>query len=744
MGTDTTHAEEYAETSANGAIMEGEDDFPGGNAATDFLNPNTLESDRVLAQETATGNDASYNEAEWALAFPDETALTGQDVLAAKNGNLAGRKRPLRGRERLPLPGQHPGLEQQSETSETSPPGREGQPPRPGGCLDRGSLGAVGRPKADRHERDASTEGMRAGGYYDAHSEYQRVVVEGGDETIQDAVAGLELADPGLTIADYGAGTGATSVHAMQTAIDAVRTRARDLPLLTVHNDVATNDFTQLFRNVTGDDGYLGTPGGPIYPAAAAGSFFTQVLPSATVDLGMCSNAAHWLREQPRVSTPDGMYFSQAGDARAELAAQAASDWVAFLEARTDELAPGGRLVVQGIGVSPDGEHVSADRLLRVMWQIASALAEDGLLDRKALDEYVFPVYCRSVAEMTAPLTGDGPLASRLEVVGAEEGDVANPYWAQFERDGDAPAYAKAYTEFVRAFAEPTMKAHLFEPAASGKDPDALSDEYFARLEASTAAEPEAGRYEAWIIRLVLGRTAGRLRLRAPTTGGNAMGFMDQFKDAMSAGTPSAADMEKMQQVTRLNEVGVEHPATIKSLSKTGRTDPEASSTRSPSMCSPRAATATPPPSPSSCTRDRWAAGRPREPRSRSASDPDNPNVMILWGGQIRAQPSATAASHSSLICGRGWGESSSTTPMWRPPDLARHHVAAPRGVGVARLEPRHPGRPVLDERVVVVEVEVPALDRERHARVTELAIARIRGLARSARASAARSTGHE
>jgi len=89
-GTDTTFAEVYAQTSANGAVMEGEDDHPGGNAAANFLNTNTLEVDRVLAQETATGNDAGYNEAEWALAFPDGTGLTGQDVVGAKNGNLAG------------------------------------------------------------------------------------------------------------------------------------------------------------------------------------------------------------------------------------------------------------------------------------------------------------------------------------------------------------------------------------------------------------------------------------------------------------------------------------------------------------------------------------------------------------------------------------------------------------------------------------------------------------------------------
>ena len=103
---------------------------------------------------------------------------------------------------------------------------------------------------------------------------------------------------------DYGAGTGANSIHAMRTAIEAVRGRAADLPVLAVHNDVLTSDFTQLFHNVGGAGGYLGLDGGPVYTAAAAGSFFDQVLPSASVDAGMCSNAAHWFREQPDVACP--------------------------------------------------------------------------------------------------------------------------------------------------------------------------------------------------------------------------------------------------------------------------------------------------------------------------------------------------------------------------------------------------------------------------------------------------------
>ena len=338
-----------------------------------------------------------------------------------------------------------------------------------------------------------TTSGMEAD--YDAHSEYQRRVVEGGDKLIRELVAALDLPAAGATLAvtDYGAGTGANSIHAMRTAIEAVRGRAADLPVLAVHNDVLTSDFTQLFHNVGGAGGYLGLDGGPVYTAAAAGSFFDQVLPSASVDAGMCSNAAHWFREQPDVDVPEGMYFSDAtGAARKALADLAAGDWQAFLTARAAELRPHGRLLVQGIGRTDT--LVSAGKLVTVMWQVAMAMADAGELDRAALRRYVVPVYCRNAEEVSATVPG-------LAVASLTQDEVANPYWEQYERDGDAAAYAKAYIEFVRAFATSSLTAGLFGGSTE------LCDEYFARLQAATEADPEAGRFEAWIIRVTFARS---------------------------------------------------------------------------------------------------------------------------------------------------------------------------------------------------------------------------------------------
>ncbi len=341
---------------------------------------------------------------------------------------------------------------------------------------------------------------MKGGGFYDAHSEYQHRVILAGEARIRHAIATLDLDGiaGALTISDYGAGTGATSVLAVHAAIRAIRERGATLPIVAVHNDLPTSDFSSLFELAAAAGGYLGEPG-PIYSTAAAGSFFGQVVADGSVHLGLCSNAAHWFREQPDVGPVEGMYFSAAkGKAGERLAAQAAEDWRSFLGARAAELAPGGRLLVQGIAT--DGSQVSAAGLLDQMWRVCRDLVHEELLDSETVARYIFPVYCRSKKEVASPVEPGGALAARLTLVSSKLEEVPNPYWEQLGRDGDAQAYARTYSDFVRAFSEANLTRDLFSPGARGVEPGQLCTEFFDRFEQLTSAQPDAGRYRAYVL----------------------------------------------------------------------------------------------------------------------------------------------------------------------------------------------------------------------------------------------------
>jgi hypothetical protein len=88
-GAGITFGEIYARTTANGAILQGNDNLPSGNAT--LLDTTTAEEDRELDTQTETIADAgSVGEAEGVLIAPDGTDLHILTHIAVKQGTFAG------------------------------------------------------------------------------------------------------------------------------------------------------------------------------------------------------------------------------------------------------------------------------------------------------------------------------------------------------------------------------------------------------------------------------------------------------------------------------------------------------------------------------------------------------------------------------------------------------------------------------------------------------------------------------
>ncbi len=359
-----------------------------------------------------------------------------------------------------------------------------------------------------------TTEGMKGGGYYDEHSEYQQRTAQTAAALIEESVRAVPALAAGATfvIVDYGSSTGKNAIASVRAAVAAVRDRERDRPVAAVHNDLPTNDWNELFANLAArPDSYLELGGRPVLPLASAISFYEPAVPAGAAHLGVSFSAAHWLCTQPGVDVRDAFYFCEAsGEARAALSAQADADWTTFLAARAADLAPGGRLLVQMVGTdvqSPSGEPaVTARKLMRAMTEVAREMVDAGVLDRPAFERYLLPVYARTPDEARKPLEQPGPLADAFDVEVARTDPVSNPYLDQWRRDRDAAAYGRSYAAFVRGFTESSLRANLFEPGGHGGNAGALLDDYFSRLEHRFAADPEADAFEDWTLTVVLTR----------------------------------------------------------------------------------------------------------------------------------------------------------------------------------------------------------------------------------------------
>jgi hypothetical protein len=126
-----------------------------------------------------------------------------------------------------------------------------------------------------------------------------------------------------------------------------------------------------------------------------------------------------------------------------------------------------------------------------------------GRLKREEYERFTFPTYFRTVAELLEPLERhDSPVRGAFTVNRAEALEVPTPFYVEFRRTGDAAAYARAYTGFVRAVSEPVVKTTFKRPEFDAAAVECLYERIRARLH----AEPERYLFRYIVVAVVLTR----------------------------------------------------------------------------------------------------------------------------------------------------------------------------------------------------------------------------------------------
>jgi SAM-dependent methyltransferase len=360
----------------------------------------------------------------------------------------------------------------------------------------------------DQTLSNRSTEGMVD---YDAHSSAQQSMVATHAATIRELVRNIGPVRPEFRIADYGCGPGISTINVARPAIEAYRELDGDGPIAVCHADQPGNDWNALFTLLSGPEGYLQGRTG-IRPEAAVGSFYDRLVSDESVDLATCFAASHWLSHAVRLDAPGAVWFADLQEAaRRQMAALARDDWVCFLRLRAQELRPGGHLLVSTLGSVPDageanGAAASGRGIYRAIQVAAQSMADEGLFDRAILDRFVFALWFQTEDDARGPIGSDPVLSKAFDIervsVGPAPANADDVFGALI---GDPPAYARQYTGYMRAFADTTLRTHLFGPAAKNDDDaDALAKEFYRRFEALYREHPGQYKFELWELTVIL------------------------------------------------------------------------------------------------------------------------------------------------------------------------------------------------------------------------------------------------
>ncbi|OCB31698.1 SAM-dependent methyltransferase [Mycobacterium malmoense] len=305
-----------------------------------------------------------------------------------------------------------------------------------------------------------------------------------------------------IVIADYGAANGHNSLKPVSAAIAVLRRRTRhDHAILVAHTDIPDNDFSALFHTLSDDpESYLHLDAAT-FASSIGRSFYDQIVPSNTVNLGWSSWATQWLSTLPG-EVHDHLHVAYSNDdtVRAAYAHQAALDWLNFVAFRGRELAPDGRLIVMTIALDEDGTS-GFPTLLDAMLAALRDHVRDGLLRQDEVRRMSIPTFARAEKDFRAPFAPSGRFEG-LSIDHLEMFNAADRFWARFQSDRDAEAFGAQWAAFARAALFPALVRGL-----DGGVRDERAAEFVDQLERAVAARlasaPEPMRIPLALVELV-------------------------------------------------------------------------------------------------------------------------------------------------------------------------------------------------------------------------------------------------
>jgi hypothetical protein len=330
---------------------------------------------------------------------------------------------------------------------------------------------------------------MEGKGAYNKHARIQASGITLALPFLEKAARDVQIVDSKqpVVIADYGSSQGKNSLSPMRAAIENLRPRlGQNRPIFVFHVDQPANDFASLFEVLGSDPDSYSLVEPHVFPCAIGRSFYEQVLPPDSVNLGWCSYAAVWLSRIP--ARPPGHFLPlrDTGPARAAFQRQAADDWKTFLSLRASELRSGGRLVVVLPAFDDDGVSGFEDLMDHANAVLAEMVnAEELLTDERG--RMVLGACPRRRCDLLDPFQAGGHF-EHLTVACCELISLPDVAWADYKRGGDTETLANKQARFFRATFAPSLACAL--TGSQNGAANAFADRLENRLKQRLASQP--------------------------------------------------------------------------------------------------------------------------------------------------------------------------------------------------------------------------------------------------------------
>ncbi|KAJ8623124.1 hypothetical protein MRB53_031653 [Persea americana] len=318
---------------------------------------------------------------------------------------------------------------------------------------------------------------------YASNSSLQRKAISIAKPITEEAILAsfCKTAPESLGVADLGCSSGPNTLFVVSKIIEAIYAKCSQLscrlPEFRIFlNDLPGNDFNTIFTSLPAFYDKLKEEKGDdlesCFIAGVPGSFYGRLFPSKSLHFVHSSYSLMWLSQVPpeldseigSITNKGNIYMAKTSPPevlRAYLK-QFQKDFFKFLRSRSEEIVPGGRMVLQLLGrTSADPSSKECCYIWELLAQALNDMVLQGVIEESKLDSFNLPQYAPSPPEVKALVQAEGSfIVHRLETYAVswdpEDNAIQNLVFDRSKR-------AEKVATYMRAVAEPLVSSHFGE-----------------------------------------------------------------------------------------------------------------------------------------------------------------------------------------------------------------------------------------------------------------------------------------
>ena len=250
---------------------------------------------------------------------------------------------------------------------------------------------------------------MRSSGYYSEKTIGAKIAIDATKKLMINAIREIPKIQI-LRMADFGSADGGTSQEMWFNLIKNIR-KANDFRQIEIiYTDLASNDFSTLFKNMQGMHGNpkisFQKKFSNIFVHGCGTGFHQQLMSNNSLSLGFSATAMHYVSEKPcQINNHVHMVGANISE-RLQFEKQALKDWESILLSRSKELVKGGRFICLNFGIDEFGRYLgntgghSMFNRFAYHWK---SLLNSEIINENEYKSATFPQHYRTISEFRKP-----------------------------------------------------------------------------------------------------------------------------------------------------------------------------------------------------------------------------------------------------------------------------------------------------------------------------------------------------